>query len=326
MEYLDTSLAEELPDTVLEVILSKVPEDDILKCSLVCRTWREIITRKSFWKIRFKNRRIPWEEVPKHVRDKPKGWMILYAHLRYRILSKNYIQNPSGHNQFEGWTILPNDGLEWRVEQVPQNCSPLPAPVSNIFERNDESCFVPAFEWCSKYYWIDIRKEGLTPSLLKLLLPIQINCSQMYTARYDCCGGVFSWELRLLNSQEKILSNYESPTVELSSTTEWHTAQYSFQFGSEDEELVQDLRYIVFSHEGRDTQWWAGRGQFAMKFARSCVTFEALETEPERNGVVEHLAEFGKDGGRNSLQERNRNYENLMCFHPNYDDDDDERK
>ncbi|CAL8137739.1 unnamed protein product [Orchesella dallaii] len=288
-----------IPETVVELILSKVPVEDLLKCNLVCKAWRNLISRKSLWKICFDDNKANWNTVPEHVRDKPNGWMVLYAQLRNEILSKNYIKNPSGHRQFEGWTIFSNGGDQWRVEEEPHGSDPLPnldIPFFGIDE--DKSCFTSSFGWCSKYYIVNLWREGLTPELMKLMLPFKIKCSQMYTARFDC-GGVFDWELRLLDSEEKRLCQHKAPRIEVPAIMEWQTAEFAFEFGSDDEELLKDLQYLVFIHEGKDTQFWAGH--YGMKFARSCVTFECLYSQPENSSSVEPPETFGKDGGVSTI-------------------------
>ncbi|ODM89859.1 F-box only protein 44 [Orchesella cincta] len=292
-----------LPETVLELILSKVSDEDILKCNLVCRTWNALISRKSLWKKRFENKQVNWEEVPSHIRDKPNSWMILRAHLHHRILFKNFIDNPSGHSGFDGWTIFDNNGDLWRVEEEPIGCDPL--PKTELIGRNDESCFVTSYGWCSKYFMVDLWSQGLTPELLKIILPFQINCSQMYTARFDC-GGKFDWELRLLDSQQKIICMYKPTCIQLPATMDWKKTEFAFQFGSGDVELLQDLRYIMFIHEGKDTQVWAGH--YGMKFARSCVTIECLRTEPEENALEGLTDQFGEEGGRNTFVGRHRGW------------------
>ncbi|CAL8137747.1 unnamed protein product [Orchesella dallaii] len=279
-----------LPEPVIELILTMVPEEDILACNLVCRTWKRLISRKSYWKKRYQEKKINWYEIPEHIRDKAGGWMILYAQYRYQILSKNYIHNPSGHRRFGGWVISATHRNMWLVEQVPDGCEPLPS--SDFFGRKEGCCFVTSFDWSSKCYTVDLWREGLKlkPGVMKLILPFQIKCSQMYAARFDC-GGQFNWELRLLDSHWKVIRFYKQPTIDVPPSEEWKTAEYGFKFESKNDFQFRDLRYIEFIHEGKDTQFWAGH--FGTKFARSCVTIELLE--PDVAVAVEETKEQGDE-------------------------------
>ncbi|ODM87465.1 F-box only protein 6 [Orchesella cincta] len=270
----------EVPEPVLETILSRVSDEDILQCNSVCRAWKDLITRKSFWKKCYERQGINWNKIPSQIREKPEGWIVLYSHFRYGTFSKNFIKNPSGHRAFDGWSIYTNGGDMWRVEDVPCGCHELP---ESSFFGPDTSCFVSSYQWCSKYYIVDLWNEGLNPTVMRISLPLQIKCSQMYATRFDC-GGIFKWELRLLDSQEKIIREHKL-YIERPPSTQWETAEYGFKFKLSHADFMQQIRYLVFIHEGRDSQFW--KGHYGMKFARSCVTVECLENDPEEESELE---------------------------------------
>ena len=115
--------------------------------------------------------------VPNQIRERPEGWMVIYSQYRNKIFTKNYITNPSGQDLFDGWSIYKNGGDQWNVEEEPVGCNPL--PVSPFFGENDRSCFVTSFQWCSKYFVVDLWNEGLNPIIMRISLPLEIKCSQM---------------------------------------------------------------------------------------------------------------------------------------------------
>lgn len=80
--------------------------------------------------------------------------------------------------EFEKWNIHKNGGDRWIVEEEPVGCEPL--PEDPFFGPNDRSCFVTSFQWCSKYVVVDLWAAGLNPTVMRISLPLQIKCSQMY--------------------------------------------------------------------------------------------------------------------------------------------------
>ncbi|ODM89297.1 F-box only protein 6 [Orchesella cincta] len=278
-----------LPETVVELILTKVDDEDVLNCHSVCRAWSELIARKSLWKTRFDNKQVDWNSTL----DRNGSWRVFHAILRDQILSKNYIKNSSGHDQFEGWTVVPNEYHQWSIEEKPVGCDPLPDLPH--FGVKDRSAFIANSNWCSKYYLVDLWAEGLTPNLMKLLLPFQIKCCQSYTVRSDL-GGDFDWELMLLNSQERVLSEYLSPITRLpQGYVKWRTAEYAFQFGKSNisnSNFLEELRYVLFIHEGKSSGTPPHGDRCGLKLSRSCVTIECLEPE---SGEEEPQTEMEKE-------------------------------
>jgi len=195
--------------------------------------------------------------------------MVLYSQLRHQILTKNYIKNPSGHGTYfifktyspiswrviyslffvddlNGWTNL--NGYEWRVEQEPLGCAPLPDTF--LFGRNDRSCFIGPVdrdEDGRKYYIIDLWNEGLTPTIINLISPFKIKCSQMCIAAYRT--GYYNWQVFLLTSTNKCVGKHQQSSL-LPASPEWKTLECSFRLRSSDVDQTKDLRYVVFEHEG----------------------------------------------------------------------------
>ncbi|CAL8068715.1 unnamed protein product [Orchesella dallaii] len=283
-----------IPETILEFILCEVAEEDILNCRLVCRTWKNLIARKYLWKRRFERRRVDICSIPASILDKPDAWLVFYAHLRYLILSKNYIGNSSGERGLEGWTMWDNVGRghRWRVKE-----SLVSLAATSLFNGTVPFYFDNLNDLCSKYYIVDLWREGLTPKLMKLLLPFRIKCSQLYASKCDDFDGIglFNWEIRLLNSQEKTIAKHKTG-MELPRKVEWRMVEHSFNFSENSFELLDDLRYVVFIHGGDQLY-------YGIKLAKSCLTIECLENNPvpdiERNYV--QLPIEMEDGGANAI-------------------------
>ncbi|XP_021967625.1 F-box only protein 6 [Folsomia candida] len=274
-----------IPDSVIELILALVRPEDILRCNLVCKNWKDIITRKSYWKIWFDRNKWDWNMIPQHIKDMPQAWIVFHAQVRHHIFTKNYVVNHSGvgdnRNDFRNWTIDRNGGDRWKLETNPKGCNPLsPDP----FFDNSTSAWVTSFSPCSKWTSIDLWEMGLTPPVMMTCLPFSLVCSQMYTARFDS-GGVFTWTLRTLDRQEEIIHEF-TEVYELKPEMEWQTATHPFPFKEEHIDNISELRSLVFVHQGKDDRFW--KGHYGIKFSRSCVKLQ-LDTPSARDGdgVVE---------------------------------------
>lgn len=111
-----------LPDIALENLLASVPVDEILKLRevqlhlmnikfkfsshfhvhvlfQVCKVWRDIILRRTFWKIVCERNGIDWTLIPNHIKENERSWMIFYAACKSRIFDRNFILNHSGHRK-----------------------------------------------------------------------------------------------------------------------------------------------------------------------------------------------------------------------------------
>ncbi|CAL8137743.1 unnamed protein product [Orchesella dallaii] len=247
---LETVSLLDLPETVIELVLAKVPEEDILTCNLVCRAWKELICRKSFWKKRFQDKKLNLYEIPKCVQDMQGGWMILYSQYCRGILSKNYNRMPPCQKKF------PNQ----QIPEAPSSCHILLADQelerngifthSNFFEREIDMCyFATSFRWCSKSYKVDLWREGLKPGLMKLILPFRIKCTRICAAGFDC-GSRFEWEIRILDSQLKFINVSKHPNILVEPRDDWESAEYSIEFRRKDANHLKDLRYVEFLHRG----------------------------------------------------------------------------
>jgi len=149
-------------------------------------------------------------------------------------------------DQFEGWTIKGN-GL-WTIENEPIGCNPL--PDTPLFGRVDKSCFTTTSRESRKYYMVDLWADGLTPTIMRKLLPFQISCSQMYNSGAGF-NAFSAWHIDIMNSAHKLHLQDECETLRCSpSNTEWKTVSHTFKFGTSDADVLQNIRYVKFSQLG----------------------------------------------------------------------------
>lgn len=109
-----------------------------------------------------------------------------------------------------------------------------------------------------------------------------------YARRFDC-GGHFTWTLRILDANQQPIMEHEHK-YELTapnSNSNWQSVEYAFKFKEEHSDKMDEVRYLVFVHDGKDSQFW--KGHYGTKFARSCVRFRFRE--PDLNPEEEKDAE-----------------------------------
>ncbi|CAL8114464.1 unnamed protein product [Orchesella dallaii] len=296
-----------LPEHVVETILSYVSDQDIPNCRVVCHTWKHLLSSKSLWKLRFQKRGVEWNEIQSFItgRDSTNMWALLHSHMCHGILHKNFISNPSGHNGFEGWDMdVAGRENQWIIEEQPVTCSPLPnAP---LFGRVDQCCFATRFG--VKNFMVDLWDEGLTPALTKLLLPFQIKCSQLFSTRMDQqYNGWANWNIFLLTDDQNTiirqLGGHIRVNFSIRSTGEWQKREWVFKFERDDLSIrdLETMRYVEFLHHGMcETEHMieeeADNGGF--KFSHTCVTIEGLPDEqtPAGLGPIIHSQIHGRRG------------------------------
>ncbi|XP_077998271.1 F-box only protein 44-like [Glandiceps talaboti] len=267
-----------VPDNVLTVILSCVPDKDLLNCMLVCKRWYMTIQQPTFWKIKCLNAGRLLREL---VNIPSAEWRNVYFKNPY---GRNLIRNPCGDDGVsKDWIILMNGGNQLRVEDSDIGCKPKPIEMLEETDTSSTKNFASSYGWCHRVQVIDLIKEGCSEYVMDEIRP-DIDISEWYAARWDC-GSI--WEMRVslskktYNSVQDIKSSVSSrhggqdvfdptdwgiakgdiivdtfifgpQTTPQWSAAEWHKVKHTFTgYGP-------GVRSIIFEDASKDTQFWAG--------------------------------------------------------------------
>ncbi|XP_067873598.1 F-box only protein 6-like [Heterodontus francisci] len=243
-----------LHEDVLVEILSYIPAKElVLTCRLVCQMWKELVDGIHVWKrkcIREGYFKMHWEMFPD-------DWKKFYF---YSPLKKNLLKNPCAEEDFRFWTIEVNGGDEWKIETLPG------AHGQMLSNKSVKNYFVTSYGLCRKSQTIDLVANGLWENLLDVWQP-KIVVSDWYAARRDC-GCMYNLVVELLSKDETPIQRYESEQVIIPqwSDAKWNEMTHVFK------EYGPGVRYVRFSHEGRDTQFWAG--WYGVRVTNSSVSIE----------------------------------------------------
>lgn len=225
-----------IPVDILEEILLNLPPDQVvLVCRLVCRQWKEVADSESLWKERCRREGYPLPDVSTIAKD----WRWFYFLCKKR---RNLLKNPRAEHNMKNWQIIENGGQNWKIENVMA-----PHPNETV-QKN----FVTSFGMCKKSQLIDLAKEGYHPLLMDHLQP-DIRISDWYAPRWDC-GCLYEIQVELLNQKKMPIKKFAPETVyfEQWNDQQWNQMTHVFQ------NYGPDVRYIRFTHGGKDTQFWAG--------------------------------------------------------------------
>ncbi|KAJ8384236.1 hypothetical protein AAFF_G00206970 [Aldrovandia affinis] len=225
-----------LPLAVLEEVFVNVsPQEVVCVCRLVCREWKELADSASFWRERCRRDRFK----PRDETKSPKDWRLFYFLCKKR---RNLLKNPNAEEQFNGWNIVDNGGDKWKIVDV---STPLP-------DESVKKYFVTSYDYCKKLQLIDLAKEGYGSAFMDVFQP-DILISDWYSPRWDC-GSLYEICVELLSQKKKAIMKFCPDPVYFKQWNEQQWQQMTHVF----RDYGPGVRYVRFTHGGKDTQYWAG--------------------------------------------------------------------
>ncbi|XP_071333053.1 F-box only protein 6-like isoform X2 [Trachinotus anak] len=236
-----------VPLEILEEIFLNVPPDQVVHfCRLVCHQWKEVADSESLWRERCRREGYRLRDASRL----PKDWRLFYFLSKMR---RNLLTNPRGEQKMKGWEILEEGGDRWKVEGLM-----VPHPDETV-QKN----FVTSFVMCKKAQLIDLGKEGYNRAFMDDFQPV-IKISDWYAPRWDC-GSEYEIRVELLNERKRPIHTFAPQTVvfEQWNDQKWNQITHVFQ------NYGPGVRYIRFTHGGKDTQFWAG--WYGIRVTDSCV-------------------------------------------------------
>lgn len=153
----------------------------------------------------------------------------------------------------KGWQILENGGDKWKIEELM-----VPHPNDKVRKN-----FVTSYGMCRKAQLIDLETEGYSPSFMDQFQP-DIRISDWYAPRFDC-GSVYTIFVQLLNHKKEVVEKFNPDAIHFE---QWNDQQWN-QITHVFKNYGPGVRYIRFSHGGKDTQYWAG--WYGIRVTDSCV-------------------------------------------------------
>nr|XP_046252669.1 F-box only protein 6-like [Scatophagus argus] len=229
-----------------EIILNLPPEQVVCVCRLVCRQWKEVADSESLWRERCRREGYYLRDASKT----PNDWRLFYFLCKKR---RNLLKNPRAEDKMKNWQILENGGDRWKVEEV---MAPHP---NEVVQKN----FVTSYGLCMKSQLIDLAEEGYSPSFMDHFQP-DIKISDWYAPRWDC-GSEYEIHVELLDQRKRPVKTFAPNTISFEQWNDqkWNQMIHVFQ------NYGPGVRYIRFTHGGKDTQLWAG--WYGIRVTDSCV-------------------------------------------------------
>ncbi|CAH2314155.1 F-box only 17-like [Pelobates cultripes] len=251
---------EPFPDEILQKILSFLPPRELVtRCRLVSRRWKHLVDSPTLWKLKCEHERhadllrasslcnfFPWQRV--FVKE---------------IFWRNLIRNPCGQDGFDHWNVI-HGGDGWVVEN--NRC-----PVEGA---ESQTCFVTSFFWCSKSQTIDLLKEGFCEHYLDVHQP-PIVISDWVAGREDC-GCMYEINIHLLAADRQSIKTFSNPTLQID---QWNNQIYH-QVSHVFENYGPGVRFVQFSHKGKDTLFW--KGWYGARITNTSVTVRCNVNENQR--------------------------------------------
>uniref|UniRef100_A0A672JF82 FBA domain-containing protein n=1 Tax=Salarias fasciatus TaxID=181472 RepID=A0A672JF82_SALFA len=218
---------------ILEEIFLNIPHRQVVRvCRLVCRRWREAADSESLWRQKCRRERFHLHDATKA----PADWRIFYFLCKNR---RNLLKNPSGEDKLKGWLLFDGSPKHWMVSRITQ-----PHPNEKV-----QTNFVTSYGVCRKAQFIDLKKEGYSPSFMDEFQP-DIKLTDWYTAPWDL-GCEYMICVKLLNERKEVLAGFTPDPVNSGPLDEWIHVTHVFRgYGP-------GVRYICFIHGSRVRRFWA---------------------------------------------------------------------
>uniref|UniRef100_A0A1I7YIL4 F-box domain-containing protein n=2 Tax=Steinernema glaseri TaxID=37863 RepID=A0A1I7YIL4_9BILA len=266
---------------ILEKILARVEKKTLLQSvPLVCREWKEILSRQSFWveKARVDGQGTSW--VP----PKDSIWEEMFKKTprlyHQKPFNRNLIPNPSGEDGMRHWAVT---NLEINVESPPENCLPnaaIPTP----------RCFATNGKGTEKKILIDLVDAGIDADVLNRIRP-RITVSEWFThcgtsaAEYSFSTVLYDFKKIPISPNAKfttkkslpagkgILTKEGQPIQHVISDLGWTKVEHVFT------KYPRGVRFVRLASTGRAIERDSGHVGAKMAHASVIVGFEYDEME-----------------------------------------------
>ncbi|XP_051737081.1 F-box only protein 44-like [Ctenopharyngodon idella] len=232
---------------VVEKILLYLPAHQVVRvCRLVCREWKKLVDSASHWRERCEREEIQ----PCDASRTPEDWRLFYFLAKN---PRNLLNNPRADDGLQGWNLIQNGGDRWEAHG--NRCT---FPDNTVTK-----CFVTSYMLCLKQQLIDLKKEGYSGAFMDQLQP-HIRISDWYTARSDC-GSEYQICVELLDQRKNPIRTFQPETVlfEQWNNEPWCQMTHVFK------DYGPGVRFIRFTHGGKDRQFWAGH--YGIRITNSSV-------------------------------------------------------
>ncbi|XP_053328340.1 F-box only protein 27 isoform X1 [Spea bombifrons] len=242
---------EPLPDDLLLLILSYLPPRELAApCRAVSRRWKRLVDSPFLWRLKCEREcRADVLEASRTCTSFPWPRVCLK-----KPFTRNLLRNPFGAEGLRHWEVT-HGGDGWTVED---NRSPLDGAES-------QKCFVTSYFWCVKTQLVDLLESGLWGHYLDVHQP-PICISDWYGSRADC-GCVYQMKVELLAAdRQTAIKVFESNPEPIPQWNDQSYAQVSYVF----QNYGPGVRFVRFSHRGKDTQFW--KGWYGARITNSSVT------------------------------------------------------
>ncbi|KAM8916499.1 F-box only protein 2 isoform 1-T2 [Spinachia spinachia] len=175
-------------------------------------------------------------------------------------MARNLLKNPSGEDQLEFWDLPVNGGSQWKVEDMPGDCS-YDFPMDGV-----TTYFATSFELCLKRQVINLLQEDYSSEQLDAQPAVTVQ--DWYCGRTDC-GCAYQMAVCLLDENEQVIQEFKPEPVSLDPDCDdcsWKQVSHTFT------DYGPGMRFITFEHGGQDTKYWDG--WFGVRVTASSVTVD----------------------------------------------------
>ncbi|XP_030798728.1 F-box only protein 6 isoform X2 [Rhinopithecus roxellana] len=179
------------------------------------------------------------------------------------------------------WQIDFNGGDRWKVESLPG------AHGTDFPDPKVKKYFVTSYEMCLKSQLVDLVAEGYWEELLDTFRP-DIVVKDWFAARADC-GCTYQLKVQLTSADYFVLASFEPPpvTIQQWNNAAWTEVSYTFS------DYPRGVRYILFQHGGRDTQYWAG--WYGPRVTNSSIVVSHKRTRNQASSEVQPGQKHGQE-------------------------------
>ena len=251
---------DDLPSDILEDIFLRVPAKTLCKSVvLVSKHWHDLIESEIFW-------------IEKGLYDKRLNKTVLNTLQEKEMfksakrfyfttfLDRNLVKNPCGFEKFLHWHrgdfgklrdleklinsySSSNQNIQgFQIENPPGN-----GMREQILDAKEKpcKCFVTSYTEAGKYQIVELDEQ-----IIQDIKP-KIEIKENYGARFDC-GSKYSLKVLLVDSEFKERDKFEFEDImEEWCDAKWKEIKHTFN-------VDFPVKYVVFFHSGKDTQFWAG--------------------------------------------------------------------